>query len=496
VKNNPLIKFLVIPFAILAIFVVIKLFSGKGIEQQAPVTDPQALSAGEAKKLGVDGDTPGDTLRTIVVESRQLKDQVSNALKNNDELKQQNIELQKRLQTIDQNVDSKLQNVQQTLKQESQQQSQTILDTLQQQYNTLSNKAGSISSSGADLPIGFGVQPGDGQDFKGSPGLDVVWIEPQDATPVDINGKPITAGSNQTASGFNFPTSFGESVDRGQNALRAGAQNVANDFAPQDARKQVRKVYTLPQNSTLMGSVAMSALIGRVPIDGTVNDPYPFKVLIGPDNLTANGIDLPDVAGAVASGTASGDWTLSCVRGQIKSLTFVFNDGTVRTLPQPQEETNGNQNGNNQNNANQTTIQGGLGWISDAYGIPCISGDRKSNASQYIGSQVLITAAGAGAASLIKSDSNASTFTNTQTGTVGSIGMSGSEAMGKIIGQGVNDVSSWVNKLYGQAFAAVYVQPGAKVAVHLDQQLTIDYELQGRKVNYRSGARHASTALD
>ncbi|EGH18473.1 hypothetical protein Pgy4_36510, partial [Pseudomonas savastanoi pv. glycinea str. race 4] len=29
------------------------------------------------------------------------------------------------------------------------------------------------------------------------------------------------------------------------------------------------------------GSVAMSALIGRVPVDGTVNDPYPFKVLIG-----------------------------------------------------------------------------------------------------------------------------------------------------------------------------------------------------------------------
>jgi len=44
-----------------------------------------------------------------------------------------------------------------------------------------------------------------------------------------------------------------------------------------------------------------------VPIDGTVNDPYPFKVLVGADNLTANGIDIPDVAGAVFSGTASGD---------------------------------------------------------------------------------------------------------------------------------------------------------------------------------------------
>jgi integrating conjugative element protein (TIGR03752 family) len=494
-KNNPLIKFLVIPFSILAIFVVVKMVSGGNGKQQAQEPGVLELSAGEAKKLGVDGDTPSDTLRTIVAESRQLKDQVSNALKTNDELKQQNIELQKRLQSIDLNVDSKLQNVQQTLKQESQQQSQTILDTLQQQYNTLSSKSGSSTPSGTDLPIGFGVQPGDGQSFKGAPGADVVWIEPQDATPVDINGKPIAAGSNQTASGFNFPTSFGESVDRGQNALRTGAQTVANEISPQEARKQVRKVYTLPQNSTLMGSVAMSALIGRVPIDGTVNDPYPFKVLIGPDNLTANGIDLPEVAGAVASGTASGDWTLSCVRGQIKSLTFVFNDGTVRTLPQPQEETNGSQT-NNQNNGNQTAIQGGLGWISDAYGIPCISGDRKSNASQYIGSQVLITAAGAGAASLIKSNGNSSSFVNTQTGTVGTVGMSGSEAMGKIIGQGVNDVSSWVNKLYGQAFAAVYVQPGAKVAVHLDQQLTIDYELNGRKVDYRSGARHASTALD
>src|SRR3546814_4055075 len=76
-----------------------------------------------------------------------------------------------------------------------------------------------------------------------------------------------------------------------------------------------------------MGSIAMTALIGRVPIDGTVNDPYPFKVLIGLDNLTANGIDIPDVAGAVVSGTASGDWTLSCVRGQIRSVTFVFQDG-------------------------------------------------------------------------------------------------------------------------------------------------------------------------
>ena len=149
-------------------------------------------------------------------------------------------------------------------------------------------------------------------------------------------------------------------------------------------------VYTVPSNSTLMGSIAMTALIGRVPIDGTVNDPYPFKVLIGPDNLTANGIDIPDVAGAVVSGTASGDWTLSCVRGQIRSVTFVFNDGTIRTVP---EDGNRNRSSGSQGNSANSTTQGGLGWISDPYGIPCVSGERRSNAQQYLGSQALITAA-------------------------------------------------------------------------------------------------------
>ncbi|MEM8194629.1 TIGR03752 family integrating conjugative element protein, partial [Morganella morganii] len=93
-------------------------------------------------------------------------------------------------------------------------------------------------------------------------------------------------------------------------------------------------VYTVPENATLTGSRAMTALLGRIPADGKVTDPYPFKILIGRENLTANGIELPDLAGAVVSGMATGDWVLSCVRGEVHSMTFVFTDGTVRTVPQ------------------------------------------------------------------------------------------------------------------------------------------------------------------
>src|SRR3546814_13830124 len=104
--------------------------------------------------------------------------------------------------------------------------------------------------------------------------------------------------------------------------------------------------------------------------------PYPFKVLIGPDNLTANGIDIPDVAGAVVSGTASGDWTLSCVRGQIRSVTFVFQDGTIRTVPE--DSSKGGSSGGNAGH-NGASIQGGLGWSSGPYGLPR-TGERRVGA--------------------------------------------------------------------------------------------------------------------
>jgi len=62
--------------------------------------------------------------------------------------------------------------------------------------------------------------------------------------------------------------------------------------------------------------------------------------------------------------------------------------------------------------------------------------------------------------------------------------------MGRILANGVNDMSQWVNKLYGQAFAAIYVQPGARVALHLERALTIDYDAAGRRVAHGTGISH------
>ena len=41
---------------------------------------------------------------------------------------------------------------------------------------------------------------------------------------------------------------------------------------------------------------------------------------------------IPGIEGMIWSGTAIGDWTLSCVTGKLESVTFVFEDGTIQTL--------------------------------------------------------------------------------------------------------------------------------------------------------------------
>ena len=81
-------------------------------------------------------------------------------------------------------------------------------------------------------------------------------------------------------------------------------------------------------------------------------------------------------------------------------------------------------------------------------------------------------------------------------GSIGTVGITGNEAMGRILAGGVRDMADWVNKLYGQAFAAVYVQPGAKVAVHLEEPLTIDYDPAGRRVDHRLGDTTHAQDLD
>jgi integrating conjugative element protein (TIGR03752 family) len=483
---NVLLKWLV-PAALLLVAVIVSgKWMGRAPEPVATAALDQraALSAAEAQALGIAGDTPHDTLATLVGQVKAMRNELQSLERGNATLTEENRRLRARESGIDSRIQTALGGISEStqserrLAEEARRKSEENSREARSLLHSLKDQLAALKTGAEDeLPIGLGLRPEDGLSFQTSTGNDLLWIEPLDTSP-----SPNTATKSPSAptlpGGFTLPNP----IERGQRELRAVAKG---ERALHDASAPAEPVYTLPENATLLGSVAMTALIGRVPVDGTVNDPYPFKVVVGADNLAANGIELPEVAGAVMSGTATGDWTLSCVRGQIESITFVFEDGTIRSVPPPQTVTSRNQSAAS---GSSQRLRGGMGYLSDPQGIPCIAGERRSNAQQYLGTQSLLTAAGAGVAALFNSEEHSSGLFSHANGTLGISSSAGNSAVNSILSGGVSDIRTWVNKLYGEAFAAVYVPPAAQVAVHLDREITIDYAPAGRRVRHAHAA--------
>lgn len=482
IKSNALVKIIVPAVVIAGLAVGLKSCKNEPAEQpQAKQSGGalQNLSPDELKALGVEGDTPEDTLRTLIGRLNDVRDRQKTLDKQNAELVKENERLRKRNQDVSGQVNEAVNGLREQYdKRQAQLQDEQLSLTakIQSLTDKLQHPGTEKKAADSDIPLGLGLDGmGSSTGRTASQGSDgMMWVTPTDQKETD----PRDAASGKASP--QFPTSFlGDNELTRQKA--AYEQKVKGHTNEKGAEESAEPVYTLPENSTLVGSRAMTALLGRVPINGTVTDPYPFKVLIGKDNLTANGIELPDVEGAIVSGTASGDWTLSCVRGQVTSVTFVFSDGTVRTLPKPEAVNSGGQNNNSQ--AKQDTgTGGGIGWISDENGIPCIGGERKSNASTYLPTIFGLSAAGAAGDALSQgqytTQNNVNGISSTMTGDAGQA------ALGKAISGGMSETTDWIKQRYGMTFDAIYVPPGARLAVHITRQLAIDYEDKGRRVRY------------
>ena len=186
----------------------------------------------------------------------------------------------------------------------------------------------------------------------------------------------------------------------------------------------------------------------------------------------------------VWSGTANGDWTLSCVTGRLDSVTFVFEDGTIRTIS---ADDRGNQGGG---------AEKPLGWISDEQGIPCITGQRKTNApaflTQRIGVMAIQAAAQAAASAQTTSVvSDAGSVTSSVTDDTGTF------VLGKTVSGGSEEISKWLLERQSQSFDAIFVPAGTRIALHVDHELPIDLDPTGRKLTHETAfGPYRRTRLD
>tara|TARA_R110002072_G_scaffold209067_7_gene366529 strand:- start:1001 stop:2437 length:1437 start_codon:yes stop_codon:yes gene_type:complete len=467
VTSNRLLPLLAGAVLLLTVFVGVK--SCAPNEEQAQLLDavPQAPKP--------DADTPADTIKTLTANVSAMTSELNALRRDNATLKQENRDLVEDRQQIENTVFSKLQSVLAADRRNTASPETTsAIATLTSRVDSLTNRLGTSAPQspvdGSEIPVGLGL---DHVRTSAENSETLVWINP-----LELAQSP----NSDEESLLNRFSNTGRSALK---RTRPSVQSVVEKGS--DALNSTLPVYTVPRNATLIGSTGMTALVGRVPIQEQVRDPMPFKVITGKENLAANGLRIPGIEGMIWSGTAIGDWTLSCVTGQLESVTFVFEDGTIQTLSSDDNQLGGS-SGSSAGGGNNRP----LGWISDSQGIPCITGDRKTNAPAFLTQRIGVMALEAAGEAAAQSET---TTLISDSGTATSVvsGETGQYVLGKALSGGSDEVAQWLRERQAQSFDAVFVPAGVELAIHVDHELPIDFHSNGRKLHHETNLFQQTT---
>ena len=202
-----------------------------------------------------------------------------------------------------------------------------------------------------------------------------------------------------------------------------------------------------PAGATLLDARLLTALIGRVPRNGTLVDPLPFKAVVGARNYFAPGVRLPGLRGALLRGETVGDLLLSCTRARITSISWRDGRGRWR----------------------QHSAQGGLGYLSDRRGSPCISGRLFTS----LRSAAIWAALSGGLTSASEAWVAARTA---QSGLAGQLLAPPLADLGRagLVQGGSEALSDWVGERLDDTFDAVIVPAGSHLVAHLEVPIPQD----------------------
>ena len=253
--------------------------------------------------------------------------------------------------------------------------------------------------------------------------------------------------------------------------------------------------YTIPARGTIFKSVAMTALIGTVPLGGKVSDPFPAKFIVGEENLATNGLRIPGLKGIVFEGIARGNWNLSCVAVSLTAATYTFADGRIQHMRYDQQNAGG---GSTESKSNSPFAESegatSIGYITNPQGVPCIPGQRVTDAHKQ-----LFTMGALGAAkSYFEAKAAAETTTTDNPLGGGSTSVTGNKASfinNQTYSDSVDTVMDFYSKRMRDTFDVIYVDPAAEVSLNITQDLFIDYHSDARKLAYATGGRNVK-ALD
>jgi integrating conjugative element protein (TIGR03752 family) len=286
-----------------------------------------------------------------------------------------------------------------------------------------------------------------------------------------------------------------ESETRYWNKLNDRRKRIQHHFKMQ-TKKAVSKAsdkeksipyYTIPAGSDLGNTTLLSALIGEVPIDGKLMQPlFPFSAIISRGDLMAsNGVPLPpDISGMKVSGYAIGVGSflddISCVRAYVTSVLFTFQDGHFTVIGKEQMTSSVDLVNNDS-----------LGYLTTAYGNPCIHGKYHTNAPRVL--TAMAAAGGMEGAGNALSQWQMTYFAGANGAASAPTGSPGAYAAGGALAQGSIKAADWLEKRIQGSFDMVFVPASIpyfgsyrpnRMSLHFTQTIQLDKKPRGRVLDY------------
>lgn len=310
-----------------------------------------------------------------------------------------------------------------------------------------------------NLPLITPVQTQSNTPSQSENSNQIIWIEPLDGgfkqnLPRSNSPSGVTSLTNQQTPGL---------VDEVSSKAKTGL-GLESGKTP---------YYTIPHGSVIAAANSVTALVGKIPVSGQVQDPWLFKIQTGADILMPNYHELAGLEGTIIEGTAIGNLGLQCVTGRVETITFIFNDGRIVThrAADPQK---------------------GMGYISDSSANPCISGELITNAPQVIGQLGLLGVLEAGATAYANQEMQTTRNTDNTTSSI-VIGDHLKNQLGTAAAGGLSEIKKWFADRMDQYFDVIYVPAGQRLDIHIAEEIKIDYDPIGRKIYYEQDsdtARH------
>ncbi len=208
---------------------------------------------------------------------------------------------------------------------------------------------------------------------------------------------------------------------------------------------------------SILAGLSLTALVGRIPRGGAVQDPWPFVVVSQIDNLTANGVRLPQLRGILWRGVAQGDAVLSCVSASLRSLVYVFDDGVFHVAKASQPE--------------------GFGYLTDKAGNPCLPGELHTTAPEQVQAHLLASlVAGAGGA-FAENQLQRSFSGGSETANVGE-GRAFEFLLGQTVQGAAGAYGDYLQRYAHDVWDAVLVPAGQEIDIHVTAAIPILYTAQ------------------